>query len=313
MPRPGAGQAVGSVLSGGMEGAMIGATIGSIIPGVGTAAGAVIGGVIGGVAPLMDKGVRDGIGEFIASIGKTFTDAGTSFMNGVGGFVGFVGKTFTDAGTSFMSGVSRFIESVGASLNDAGTSFMDGMTRSFNWLKDGLSNTVKALANALIFSINGAIQAVTFLPRAIAQLIENIPGIGMISGAKESLTGIQEAMSTPIPYFTSGKGFAGPAMALEARMSGRRPMVVNDGEFVIPSNGFATLAGLVSNNLRTTGVVNSGRDQPIQVNIALTVQSTSVVADASELAAALRDPVHRIIDDAWRETIQPNIQRARTV
>jgi hypothetical protein len=276
-------------------------------------------GGVGGFMAFIGKTFTDagtsfmnGVGGFVGFVGKTFTDAGTSFMNGVGKFTSSIGKTFTDAGTSFMSGVSRFIESVGASLNDAGTSFMDGMTRSFNWLKDGLSNTVKALANALIFSINGAIQAVTFLPRAISQLIENIPGIGMIPGAKESLTGIREAMSTPIPYFTDGKGFAGPAMAMESRMSGRRPIIVNDGEFVIPSNGFATLAGLVSNNLRTTGVVNSGRDQPVQVNIALTVQSTSVVADASELAAALRDPVYRIIDDAWKEATQTNIQRART-
>ena len=95
-------------------------------------------------------------------------------------------------------------------------------------------------------------------------------------------------------------------------MSGRRPMVVNDGEFVIPRDGFPTLAGLVGDNLRSTGVINTGPSQPVQVNVTLAITTHSVVADPDELANALRDPVYKIIGEAWNEAYNSTrIQRAR--
>jgi hypothetical protein len=101
-------------------------------------------------------------------------------------------------------------------------------------------------------------------------------------------------------------------MALEARMSGRRPMVVNDGEFVIPRDGFPTLAGLVGDNLRSTGAMNYGTSQPVQVNVTLAITANSVVADPNELANALRDPVYKIIGEAWNEAYNSTrIHRAK--
>jgi hypothetical protein len=256
------GQAVGSVLSGGMEGAMLGATIGSIVPGVGTAAGAVIGGVIGGVAPLMDKGVREGIEQFISNIRIGFEESWTWFNRKAG--------------------------------------------EIFTWAGKGIETAFKGFVNGFIAFLNTAISSATLIPRTIAQMVQSIwneapdwvkdkvPGAGDLLGKAVDITSFQ------IPYFYSGKNFAGPALALEARMSGRNPMVVNDGEFVIPSGGFATLASLVGQNLRSRDVVRRA-DGPTQVNVNLTVQTSAFYANADQIARELRQPVIDIIDQAWTE------------
>jgi hypothetical protein len=256
------GQAVGSVLSGGMEGAMMGATIGSIVPGIGTAAGAVIGGVIGGVAPLMDKGVREGVEKFLSNIRTGFEESWTWFNRKAG--------------------------------------------EIFTWAGKGLETAFKGLVNGFVAILNAAISTATLIPRTIAQMVQaiweqapdwvknRIPGAGDLLGKAVDITSYQ------IPTLYSGRGFAGPALALEARMSGRRPMVVNDGEFVIPSNGFATLAGLVGENLRNREVVRRA-DGPTQINVNLTVQTSAFYANAEQIAQELRRPVLDILDQAWNE------------
>lgn len=256
------GQAVGSILSGGMEGAMLGATIGSIVPGIGTAAGAVIGGVIVGVAPLMDKGVRDGVEQFLTNIRTGFQEAWTGFSRKVG-------ETFT-------------------------------------WAGKGLETAFKGLVNGFVAILNAAISTATLIPRTVSQMIQGIweqapdwvkdkmPGVGSI------LDKVVDVTSYQIPNMYSGRNFAGPALALEARMSGRNPMVVNDGEFVIPSNGFATLAGLVGENLRNREVIHRA-DGPTQLNLNLTVQTSAFFADADQIARELRQPVIDILDQAWTE------------
>lgn len=260
----------GSVLSGGFEGATIGATIGSVVPGIGTAAGAVIGGIIGGIAPLMDKGVRD-------SIGKLVSDLGTRF--------GEIAEWFSE-----------------------------GTKSNFEKLGNMLGTLIKGLGNALVFSINASLTAFTLLPRLIIGTVESLfnmlPDNLKPAWAKSVIGGISSVANFQLPYFFGGKDYYGPSMALEAQMSGRRPMVVNDGEFVIPKDGFPTLAGLVANNLRST---NALREPPnnTQVNITLAITTNSVVADASELANTLREPVYQIINDAWAEATASNVQRSR--
>jgi hypothetical protein len=265
-----AGQAVGGaggqILSGAGQGAMMGATIGSIIPGVGTAAGAVIGGIIGGVAPLMDKGVRDEVGKFIASIG-------TGFNNTVDWFV-------------------------------------KGTQENWGKARDSLGSAVRFVVNGLISVFNNMLSTFQVIPRLIVNMVEGavntIPGANLIPGVKEAVEASKSVAYFQIPTMYAGKDYAGPAMALEARMSGRKPMIVNDGEFVIPRDGFPTLVGLVGNSLQSTGVISSGPSQPIQVNVNLSVTANSVVANADELATALRDPVYKIIGDAWNEAYNAN-------
>jgi hypothetical protein len=160
--------------------------------------------------------------------------------------------------------------------------------------------------NGFVAILNAAISTATLIPRTIAQMVQaiweqapdwvkdRIPGAGDLLGKAVDITSYQ------IPTLYSGRGFAGPALALEARMSGRRPMVVNDGEFVIPSNGFATLAGLVGENLRNREVVRRA-DGPTQINVNLTVQTSAFYANAEQIAQELRRPVLDILDQAWNE------------
>jgi hypothetical protein len=147
-----------------------------------------------------------------------------------------------------------------------------------------------------------ALRGAPFGPKGMA--------IGAILGAVTAA--IPALMTNTVKNNYSGRGYAGPAMALEARMSGRRPMVVNDGEFVIPRDGFPTLAGLVGDNLRSTGAMNHGTSQPVQVNVTLAITTHSVVADPNELVNALRDPVYKIIGEAWNEAYNSTrIHRAK--
>lgn len=246
--------AAGSVLGGGFEGAMMGATIGSIVPGVGTAAGAVIGGIIGGVAPLLDKGVRDGIGKFISGIGTTMSEFGSGIVRG---------------------------------LNEIANNALQAISS----LPSLLGNIVKSVYNSLPAPVKST--------------------MNFFNSVWSGVTGFVSRINLPNMFY-DGKDYIGGTMALEARLSGNRPMVVNDGEFVIPRDGFPILAGLVGENLRTTGVVNNGGNQPVQVNISLSVTANSVVADPNELANALREPVYKIVGDAWSEAVNATrVHRAR--
>lgn len=267
-------EAAGSVLSGGFEGAMLGATIGSIVPGIGTAAGAVIGGVIGGVAPLMDKGVRDKMAEFLDSIGQ--------------------------------------------GLRSTWNNFTKGFSDLMDWAGKGLQNALKAMVNGFVGLLNATLSAATALPRTIATVIQGIweqapgPVKDKLSGVGELLGAAVSVTSYQIPTINNkGLNFAGPALGLEARMSGRQPLVVNDGEFVIPSNGFATLSSLVGQNLRNREVVTSSGG-PTQININLTVQTSAFFADADQIARELKQPVITIIDEAWKEYADvQNVMRSK--
>ncbi len=253
--RLGAGiEAVGSVLGGGFEGATLGATIGSVVPGIGTAAGAVIGGIIGGVAPLLDKGVRDGIGKFVSGIGTTMSEFGSGIVRG---------------------------------LNEIANNALQAISS----LPSLLGNIVKSIYNSLPAPVKST--------------------MNFFNSVWSGVTGFVSRINLPNMFY-DGKDYIGGTMALEARLSGNRPMVVNDGEFVIPRDGFPILAGLVGENLRTTGIVNNGNNQPVQVNISLSVTANSVVADPNELADALREPVYKIVGDAWDEAVNATrIHRAR--
>jgi hypothetical protein len=262
MPIESKPNSMGAILGGAGKGALEGASIGMMLGPKGALAGAAIGAVIGGIAPLMDKGVREGIEQFISNIRTGFEESWTWFNRKAG--------------------------------------------EIFTWAGKGLETAFKGLVNGLVAILNAAISTATLIPRTIAQMVQaiweqapdwvkdRIPGAGDLLGKAVDITSYQ------IPYFNSGRGFAGPALSLEARMSGRRPMVVNDGEFVIPSNGFATLAGLVGENLRNREVVRRA-DGPTQVNVNLTVQTSAFYANAEQIAQELRNPVLQIIDDAYTQ------------
>jgi hypothetical protein len=272
-----AGQAVGGaggeILSGLGQGAATGAQLGMLLGPKGIAIGAVVGGIIGGAAPLLDKGVRDGVGKFMTGINQGFANTVDWFVRGT-----------QDNWTKTMD-----------SLKSAGTWLMNGMIGVFNNILSGFQIVPKLIMGM------------------IRSAYENVPGLKIIPGLGDAITAGESVANFQLPTMYGGKDYAGPSLALEARMSGRRPMVVNDGEFVIPKDGFSTLAGLVGENLRTTGVSQSAPGAPVQVSLSLTLNVNSVVANPDELASALREPVYKIVGDAWAEAVNATrTQRTRT-
>lgn len=271
MPKP---NAMGAILGGAGKGALEGASIGMMLGPKGALAGAAIGAVIGGIAPLFDKGVREGVEVFV---------------NGI------------------KDGFSRTL-----------TWFIKGTQENFDRAKTLMGSVTTNAVNGLIFIFNGIISGFQILPRLIMSLVESayekIPGKEFIPGLKGLVEGGRTIANFQIPTIKnnySGEGFAGPALALEARMSGANPIqIMNDREFgisskggdfaVIPNNGFATLAGLVGQNLRNSDVVRQA-DGPTQINVNLTVQTSAFYADAEQIARELKNPVLEIVNQAWTE------------
>jgi hypothetical protein len=64
---------------------MTGAQYGMFLGPKGALAGAAIGAVLGGIAPLMDKGVREGLGKLMADIGTGFNNTVDWFVKGTQG------------------------------------------------------------------------------------------------------------------------------------------------------------------------------------------------------------------------------------
>ncbi len=236
-----------------------------------------------------------------ASIGSIIPGIGTAAGAVIGGVIGGVAPLMDEG---IRESIGEFISNLGTTFTSAWTGFTKWIGESMSWAGEKLEEVFKLAVNGIINALNIAISAFTALPRSLIGSIEgfikNIP-LPNKEGVLGTLGSLKSFYSMQIPNFNEGKDYFGPAMAKEAMMGGRKPMVVNDGEFVIPRDGFPILAGLVGQNLRSTGVINQGESKPVMINISLSVTANSVVANAEELADTLRDPVYQIINDAWTE------------
>lgn len=263
--RPG----IGSILGGAAQGAMTGSVAGPW--------GALIGGVIGAAMPLMDKGTREAIGKFTSGVGNAIGD---------------------------------FIQGIGNSIKSVVDWFMKGTEENFKRVQETIKSGFKVFVNGIIGVLNGVLTTLQILPRAIMGVVESAvnamgPAAGAVPGLREAVQVGKSFAHLQIPTMYDGKNFYGPAMAIEARMSGRKPMIVNDGEFVIPAgSGLSTLAGLVGQNLQSTGVINqTNGGQPV-INVQIALTNNSFVANPDELVNKLRAPVHQIINEAWTRATQ---------
>ena len=241
-----------------------------------------------------------------ASIGSIIPGIGTAAGAVIGGIIGGVAPLMDEG---IRESIGEFISDLGTTFTSAWTGFTKWIRESMTWAGDKFEEAFKFAVNGVINALNVAISAFTALPRSLIGSIEgfikNVPLPGK-EQALGTLGSLKSFYSMQIPNFYGGKDYYGPAMAKEAMMSGRKPMVVNDGEFVVPRDGFPILAGLVGQNLRSTGVINQGESKPVVINISLSVTANSVVANAEELADTLRDPVYQIINDAWTEAYNSN-------
>lgn len=262
--------AVGQVLGGGLNGAMIGATIGSIVPGVGTAAGAVIGGIIGGVAPLLDKGVRDGVGDFVRGVGDTFSNA----AKGIG---------------------NKFNEGI-AALGGLGGKVAEMVTNAFS--NFDLGGALRSAAGALVPGAN-----------LLTPLLDKFSVFDTLS---ETINSWRRALPSWVPGSLTnadGRNAIGPLLAQESRMSGNRAMVVNSEEFVIPKNGFSTLANLVEQRLMGT----ERAPQVAQASPTFNITINASGLGGEDIAASLRAPVLQIIEQAWAQATASTVDRGTSI
>lgn len=248
-----------SVLGGAANGAMTGAIFGPW--------GAAIGAVIGGGISLMDKGTRDGAIKWVKGVGKIIGDWMGSILNGVVGFGNSIKKALEQAASSFANSVQWVFKKI------------------VNTLLDGL----------------------TFLPRLFTGVIEKIVNLvpkealpGWARGALGVVSsGLGVAQSLLGARYSSGLNYYGPLMAQEARMSGGRAMVVNSREFVIPPDGFNTLAGLLENKIMSSSK-NRGGESFTKVELAININNPVMLGNNKQLIDSLRKPVIDIVNDAYR-------------
>lgn len=272
----GGSQLVGNIM-GGESGAQVGA-VGSIVGGA--MSGASLGATIGSVIP----GLGTGLGAAIGGV--------------IGGILPLLDKGVRTSTGKLVSGILEFMRSILTELGNTAKS-----------AGRGIVNFGKMIMNFFALQANYLLSLATFLPNLAIKGLKSIPGIDKIPGAKQILGGAEWFTNLRVPYFYSGKNFAGPALSLEAKMSGKNPMVVNDGEFVIPSNGFSTLAGLVGQNLKNSSAPSQ---QVVKIDLVLNMQYSSLIADPDELAKSLKEPVIKIVNDAWEEANRAKIYRTRT-
>lgn len=102
-----------------------------------------------------------------------------------------------------------------------------------------------------------------------------------------------------------GLNYYGPLMSKEASMSGGRPLLVNDREFVIPRDGFNVMADLLSKKGRGDSVVNQS------VTYDITINATGLAGE--DIARSIKEPVLKIIDDQNKKTMGAMVLRGSTV
>lgn len=251
------------ILGGAAGGAAAGAAVGTLFgPGIGTAIGGALGSIIGGILGE----------EAVNALSDPVIDA-------ISGFGDTIGSFFTQTIPDWWSKKTSFLSNI-----DIGKLFTT--TLSF-------SNPLSVLMN-LGGPLVDLVRSIDIFKPAI-ETFDNV-----IDGFKSWFS------STPVGKFfgfqTNFKGLnaAGPALAHEARMSGGNAMVVNDKEFVIPSNGFATLANLVALKNTPSALVSgaSATNPAPQINLTINV---SGIFSSDDLEDALRDPVSNIVEDAYNK------------
>lgn len=274
--------ALGRIGGGALEGATTGAAIASIVPGVGTATGAVIGGVIGGVAPLMDKKVRTAALNSGDEIKKALEDAGEQI------------KRSSD------SGIKSFVRS----WNSLGTdlSKINFSEIIVNALKTSLANitpgnlpNVATTTRDVLGSVNWS-AVMGSISRNLSQLATVLDPIGAIRSLLEKVPGLRRGNY-------QGLNYAGPEIAMEARMSGGRPLLVNDREFVIPRDGFPILADAVANRV----LPRSQQENKVSAEFNITLNITGGLNEGN--VNQLRGPVLAIIQEAWDDVTSATVSR----
>lgn len=252
----------------GLAGGALGAAAGTAIAGP---VGTIIGGVLGDMA-----------GRALAS---------TPFMQPITRALGkFAEDTVKLVQTAWNNIPKAFNSVVKFFTVDLFKLMTDGLRLLYVEIPKGLLNFGKKLAESMISSVVKFDLGQT-LKDTWSSLVEAAKNFGQNPGGNYK-----------------GSGYYGPTMAKESIMSGRGAMVVNEGEFVIPRDGFGIVADLVRSSADTK---SNSRPTKVEAsfNISFNVNGGLGVNDIE----ALRAPVLAIIEDAWDRVSSTSLSRGSTI
>jgi hypothetical protein len=318
---------LGTSLAGGWAGGKAGAGIGAM---VGGPWGAAIGGVVGGLAgatlgeeavKLLSDGILDNINNVAGNVGNFFTktipdgwnSAFSSTMNWISStsssVSNFFTKTIPDGWNSAFSSTKNWISSTSSSVSNFFTKTIpDGWNSALSAIGSWIGTTRTTIVNFFTQTIpnlfsNGLRTLVVDIPKALGDFGRKLAGSLIDAVTKFNLG---EAIMSALQRLGGGGGggnfaglnFMGPTLAQESRNSGSRALVVNEDEFVIPTNGFSTLTNLVEQRLLSNGKGSSSSSQ-VSANFNVTIQVNGGLNAGN--VESLRGPVLAIIQDAWKE------------
>lgn len=242
------------------------------------------------------------IGSIIPGIG---TAAGAVIGGVIGGVAPFIDKGTKDGARRFIEGVKKWFDDL---INGVGQSIYENGSKFKNFMGDSL----RFLANGIITIANSLVSALQIIPKIVMSVVNSIYSKIPHNDTLDSIIGAGNTLANfQIPKISyGGRNVYGLAMDMEQKMSGNRPMIVNDSEFVIPKGGMPVLTDAVARKLNSRASTNAG---PIQVQVNLSLTTHSFVANPDELSKALKEPVYQIISEAWVEATNANrTHRSRT-
>jgi hypothetical protein len=283
----------GAVVAGSqLLGKSVGGDTGQQISGFGSVlgsglAGASTGAMIGSAIPVIGTGIGAAIGAVIGAI------------------IPLMDKGTRDGARRFIEGVKKWFDDL---INGVGQSIYENGSKFKNFMGDSL----RFLANGIITIANSLVSALQIIPKIVMSVVNSIYSKIPHNDTLDSIIGAGNTLANfQIPKISyGGRNVYGLAMDMEQKMSGNRPMIVNDSEFVIPKGGMPVLTDAVARKLNSRASTNAG---PIQVQVNLSLTTHSFVANPDELSKALKEPVYQIISDAWVEATNANrTHRSRT-
>jgi len=210
-------------------------------------------------------------------------------------------------GLMLKAGAALMDKSTREAVMQFGRNILDGFTTNASYFVSWIGSQIQGLINSLggLFSNIGKMFTGTD-----SKGNSNIPIIGAAQGLLGSF--MKWGHEHGLPGFYGGLNSTGPAMALEARMSGHRPMVVNSSEFVIPKGGMATLSGIVEERVRRS-IDSDGASISPTFHVTVQVNNPVMLGANKELVNSLRQPILDVIDEAWQEVSRGTIRRPSVV
>jgi len=250
-----------------------------------------------------------GTGAALGAMGANpFTVAVGGLIGGVAG--GFLGETAVQAlNDQVIDNINNFGEETKKVWESAGKNISEETEKGIRWIKDGFGSISKWFGNIdwKTVLINALVPGGSMTIEGLKGIAEFASKLNIFDGIKSGIDGIKgivEGIRERLPSWLgggktnyAGANFMGPALAQESRMSGAKALVVNETEFVIPKNGFSTLANLVEQRIspQNASRSSSGGDVSANFNITINVNGNMGAGNVEEL----RGPVLAVIKEAW--------------